>query len=61
MSNHNIDFEQQRQTLRQHRVSSLGFGGSIMFLTMIPVVNFIVMPLAVAGATAMYLERIKQN
>lgn len=60
MANHGHNFQQQRQTLKQHRLSSLGFGGSIMFLTMIPVVNFIVMPLAVAGATAMYLERISK-
>jgi len=58
MANHGHDFQMQRQTLKQHRLSSLSFGASIMFLTMIPVVNFIVMPLAVAGATAMYLERI---
>jgi len=61
MANHNIDFEQQRQTLKQHRLGSLGFGASIMLLTMIPVVNFIVMPLAVAGATAMYHERISKK
>ncbi len=60
MANHGHSFQQQRQTLKQHRFSSLSFGGSIMFLTMIPVVNFIVMPLAVAGATAMYLERISK-
>ncbi len=61
MANHGHNFQQQRQTLKQHRLSSLSFGGSIMLLTMIPVVNFIVMPLAVAGATAMYLERISKQ
>ncbi len=57
MANHGHNFEQQRLILNQHRVSSLSFGGSVMFLTMIPVVNFVVMPLAVAGATALYLDR----
>ncbi len=61
MANRGITFERQRQVLKQHRVSSLSFGGSIMVLTMIPVVNFIVMPLAVAGATALYLERIERQ
>ena len=61
MANHGHNFQQQRQILKQHRLSSLSFGGSIMFLTMIPVINFIVMPLAVAGATAMYLERISKH
>ncbi len=61
MANHGQNFQQQRQILKQHRFSSLSFGAGIMFLTMIPVVNFIVMPLAVAGATAMYLERIRKS
>ena len=59
MANRGIAFQDQRQILKQHRVSSLSFGGSVMVLTMIPVVNFIVMPLAVAGATALYLEKIE--
>lgn len=58
MANHGYSFEQQREILKQHRLGSLSFGASIMVLTLIPVVNFIVMPLAVAGATALYLERI---
>ncbi len=58
MANRGISFSDQRQTLKQHRISSLSFGGSIMVLTVIPVVNFIVMPLAVAGATALYLEKV---
>ncbi len=58
MANHGYSFKEQRKILKSHRISSLSFGGSIMFLTMIPVVNFIVMPLAVAGATALYLDKI---
>ncbi len=61
MANHGYSFVKQRDILKQHRIGSLSFGGSIMVLTMIPIVNFIVMPLAVAGATAMYLERIKSK
>lgn len=61
MANHGLSFDQQRDIHKQHRVSSLSFGAVIMLLTMIPVVNFIVMPLAVAGATALYLERINKT
>lgn len=60
MANHGYSFEQQREILKQHRIGSLSFGASVMVLTMIPVVNFMVMPLAVAGATALYLERIQK-
>ncbi len=59
MANHGYSFDQQRDILEQHRIGSLSFGASIMVLTLIPVVNFMVMPLAVAGATALYLARIK--
>jgi CysZ protein len=57
MGNHRLSFREQRRTLaRQWRVS-LGFGGAVLLATLIPGVNLIVMPVAVAGATALYLER----
>jgi CysZ protein len=33
-----------------------GFGGLVMLCTMIPVVNFFVMPAAVAGATLIWVR-----
>lgn len=57
MGNQRLSFREQRRTLaRQWRVS-LGFGGAVLLATLIPGVNLIVMPVAVAGATALYLER----
>lgn len=56
MGNHDISFKQQREKFAVNRQLSLGFGSGVMLLTMIPVVNFIAMPVAVAGATRMYLE-----
>lgn len=58
MGNHGIQFKQQREIIRGDRFGALGFGATTMVLTMIPVVNFFVMPVAVAGATAFYLERV---
>ncbi|MFC1751412.1 sulfate transporter CysZ, partial [Pseudomonadota bacterium] len=51
MANRGIEFKEQREILKGYRVNSLSFGGCILLLTIIPIVNFIVMPLAVAGAT----------
>ena len=51
MGNHNMRFAEQRTKLRQNKLLSLGFGGMTLFATMIPLVNFLVMPAAVAGAT----------
>ena len=51
--NHNVSFPDMLLLLRQHAKLALGFGCPALFMTMIPIVNFIVMPAAVAGATVM--------
>jgi CysZ protein len=59
MGNHQLKFPEQRDKLKTQRSLTLGFGLATLAVTMIPIVNFIVIPAAVAGATALYLERIK--
>lgn len=59
MGNHAMLFPEIRRQLRTKPALSLGFGMVVMVLTMVPVVNFIVMPVAVAGATRLWVERIK--
>jgi CysZ protein len=54
--NHRLSFERQRDILRQRRMLGLGFGGGVLLLTMIPLVNFIAMPAAVAAATALWVK-----
>lgn len=61
MGNHGLRFADQRQRLRQHKLLGFGFGGATLFATMIPLVNFLVMPAAVAGATALWLEQLKDE
>lgn len=56
MGNHGIVFVQQRKILRQKRFTALGFGLGALGATMIPIVNFFVMPAAVCGATKMWVE-----
>lgn len=60
MANHGINFSEIREQLANKRVLSLGFGSMVMLGTLIPVINFLVMPVAVAGATVMYLQEFKQ-
>lgn len=57
MSLHGLDFSAQRRWLAQNRWLCLGFGAGALLLSLLPLVNFIAMPAAVAGATAMYLDR----
>lgn len=56
MGNHDLLFRDQRVRLRQRRFTALGFGSAAATLTMIPVLNFVVMPAAVAGATVMWVK-----
>ncbi len=56
MGNHDILFKQQRKKFAVNRPLAFGFGSGVMLLTMIPIVNFLAMPVAVAGATKMYIE-----
>jgi len=61
MANHLLHFSEQRRRLRQRRLLSLGFGGSSLLLTMIPLLNFLAMPASVAGATAMWVAEMKER
>jgi len=61
MGNHQLLFREQRGILRQKRSLALGFGLATLGATMIPIVNFFVIPAAVAGATALFVENLKQD
>jgi len=61
MGNHDLTFKQQKETLKKRRGLALGFGGSVMVLTSIPIINFIVIPVAVAGATAMWVDQLNKT
>ncbi len=58
MANHGNDFDELRARLRERRLLSLGFGGAVMAALAVPVLNFLVIPCAVAGATAMWVEQL---
>jgi CysZ protein len=59
MGNHNLNFRQERDILGRRRSLALGFGSAVAVMTMIPIVNFLAMPVAVAGATAMWVDHLK--
>jgi len=61
MGNHFMRFPDQRLTLKGNKLFSLGFGCAATVATMIPIVNFLAMPVAVAGATAMWVGHWKDN
>jgi len=57
MGNHDITFDKQKQLLKSKRSLSLGFGLGTLVLTSIPFVNFFAIPIAVAGATALWVDQ----
>jgi CysZ protein len=61
LANHRLLFTQQRELLRRRRLLAYGFGGSTLLLTMIPLVNFLAMPAAVAGATALWVGEFRDQ
>lgn len=61
MGNHGILFAELRQKLQQRRGLALGFGSAVILMTLIPIVNFLAMPTAVAGATRLWVKHLSAN
>ena len=59
--NHKISFSDMRRTLSQRRGNSFSFGIMVSIFSMIPIVNFLVMPVAVCGATAMWVDDLRDR
>lgn len=57
--NHKSRFQETLGFCRENRMMALGFGSIVMLLTMIPFVNILVMPVAVIGATKMFVAECK--
>ncbi len=51
LGNRDLSFPDQRTWLRRRRGAALGFGSAAMLVALVPVLNFALMPAAVAGAT----------
>ncbi|NLS11613.1 sulfate transporter CysZ [Vibrio sp. SM6] len=54
--NHKVPFDTMRRTLKQNQIKSYSFGAVVSVFTTVPVLNLFVMPIAVCGATAMWVE-----
>ncbi|HEB59279.1 MAG TPA: sulfate transporter CysZ [Gammaproteobacteria bacterium] len=61
MGNHGKGFREVREAAAAQRFMSLGFGGAATLATMVPLLNFFAMPVAVAGATAYWVEQVKNR
>lgn len=59
MGNNGLKFQEMLKRLKGRRMVSLGFGAATAGMSLVPILNFIVMPAAVAGATALWLREFK--
>ncbi|PKB87372.1 sulfate transporter CysZ [Ewingella americana] len=57
--NHKVSFLDMRRSLGRHKVDNLQFGALVSLFTMIPVLNLVILPVAVCGATAMWVDRYR--
>jgi len=58
--NHRRTFRQTLDNLSKNRKGPFSFGMMVMLLTMVPVVNILVMPVAVAGATNLWYDNYRE-
>ncbi|WP_318363322.1 sulfate transporter CysZ [Enterobacter sp.] len=54
--NHKVAFKTMREALRQQKVTNMQFGALTSLFTLIPFLNLVIMPVAVCGATAMWVD-----
>ncbi|MCL1147632.1 sulfate transporter CysZ [Shewanella marinintestina] len=57
--NHKVPFADMKFALNQTKGSSFSFGAAVTLFSMIPIVNFVVMPVAICGATAMWVDKYR--
>ena len=59
MDNHRLAFRDVRDACAARRVSTIGFGASVAFFTGVPLLNLVVIPAAVIGATLLWCEELR--
>lgn len=59
--NHKVGFKDMRLVLGRHKKDAISFGIIVTFFSMIPIVNFVVMPVAICGATAMWVDKLRHD
>ena len=58
--NHKVPFNEMRNSLKQKQGKAYSFGALVAIFTTIPILNLIVMPVAVCGATAIWVSEFKR-
>ena len=59
--NHKISFAEMKDALKTKKSLSYSFGFTVTLFSMIPIINLIVMPVAICGATALWVEHYREE
>lgn len=59
--NHKVPFDQMRAELNQRKGLSYNFGITVAVFAMLPIINLIVMPVAICGATAIWVDHYRES
>ncbi|MGX2973787.1 sulfate transporter CysZ [Ursidibacter arcticus] len=57
--NHKISFDRMRNALGQRRIMNFTFGSLVSLFMMVPFLNLVAMPVAVCGASAMWVKEYR--
>ncbi|CAK0770971.1 CysZ protein [Gammaproteobacteria bacterium] len=58
IGNQGLEFDETRALAAENRWLVLGFGVAVLAMTIVPVLNFVAMPAAVAGASALWTDHM---
>ncbi|QDP01056.1 sulfate transporter CysZ [Thalassotalea sp. PS06] len=58
--NHKIDFQTMRSSLSEKRGKCFSFGLTVSLFAIIPILNLVLMPVAICGATAMWVDHFRR-
>ncbi|SDJ47003.1 CysZ protein [Ferrimonas sediminum] len=59
--NHKVHFGEMRIAIGARKGPSFTFGAAVAAFAMIPIVNLVVMPVAICGATAMWVDKFRND
>ncbi|TWX73628.1 sulfate transporter CysZ [Colwellia sp. C1TZA3] len=59
--NHKVSFNRMCQALKQRQGLSYSFGITTAVFSMIPIINLVVMPVAICGATALWVDHYRDE
>jgi len=59
--NHKVPFNTMKDALKQHQGLSYSFGMSVALFAMIPLINLVIMPVAICGATALWVDHYRDE